>query len=456
MRNVVGKYLTIGFVVLCLMLVIPAAVSAISVSGAKYMGSIAPGGTDTQIITVGVGSNENPSDIAIDVFGFGQNIDQTYTNILPANDLSPYSARSFIAIDNSTFHLEPGMTKTVKATITLPTNVGSGGRYAIIYVHALPGKGQFATTAINIPVLITIAGQTPTETGSITGLDVADVIAGQPIQVVTTLKNTGNLHYYHTVNTVKLTDSNGNVIANTSTQPSVFAIIPGSTVRYTLQSDVKNLPVGTYTADSKVLLEDGTVLDEKTTTFAVKTNYVPPVTESNITLTPGSAGTLTSPDGRYSVSFPQGAVLGDAIVTLKPYSRDKLEAAPSNAKLGATCFEITGLTGLLSKDATVLVKYSGDDLAAAGGDASQLKLSYWDAAQNAWVILPTQVDAGSTTLTATTNHLSVWAVMVSSSSTTSGASAAAVPTKAPLPAVVSLSALIIAVIISCDLSRKRK
>ena len=67
-------------------------------------------------------------------------------------------------------------------------------------------------------------------------------------------------------------------------------------------------------------------------------------------------------------------MLADVVVTLKPYPTNQLSPAPSGAKLGATSFEITGLAGLLSKDATVKVKYSADDLAAAGGDASHLKL----------------------------------------------------------------------------------
>ena len=206
-------------------------------------------------------------------------------------------------------------------------------------------------------------------------------------------------------------------------------------------------------------MENGKVLDDKTTTFTVKTNYVPPVTEANITLTPSNAGTLTSPDGRYSVSFPQGAVLGNAVVTLKPYSKDKLQAAPANAKLGATSFEITGLTGLLSKDATVKVAYSTDDLASANGDAAQLKLAYYDAGQGAWVILPTRVDSQAMTLTATTNHLSIWTVMVSSSTTSSPSSAGApVGTTAqePLPLTVIIAALGIAVIAAGYHARKRE
>ncbi len=436
------------------MLLLVAPVSGLSVSGAKYMGSIKPGGTDTHIISITLDPSESPGDMIAEVQGFGQDLDQSYKTLTPTDDRSPYSARSFITLDNSSVHVEPGTTKTITATIKLPQNTGAGGRYALIHIHAVPGAGQSFTLGVIIPVMITVAGTTPTETGTISNINVRDITLGQPIKIVSTFQNTGNYHYYHAVNWVALKDASGNIVSNASSPLAGYAIIPGNTVQYIVTPDVKNLPAGTYTADSKILLEDGRVLDEKTATFEVKTNYVPPLTETNMTVSPGSPATLTSPDGRYSVSFPQGAVLGDVVVTLKPYSKDKLSQAPAGAKLGSTCFEITGLAGLLSKDATVRVKYSTDDLAAAGGDASQLKLSYWDAAQGKWAILPTQVDAGSTTLTATTNHLSVWAVMVTSST---GGGGAATPTKAtPLPEIVSLSALIIAVIISCDISRKRK
>jgi hypothetical protein len=443
-----AKIILPALVIILVLSVAP--VSAISVSGAKYMGNISPGGTEVHTMTIGIGQDAEPTDVLVEVMGFGQGMDKGYTTLDPANDLSPYTARPFITLDKNTIHLEPGTKQLINATITLPKNVGAGGRYATIYIHALPGAGKSFTTAVMVPVLITDSGTVLTETGTITKLDVSDVTIGQPITITTNLKNTGNYHYYRAVNEVIVTDANGNVLADNSTQPSVYTIIPGSTVGFTVQPDIKNLPLGTYTVNSKVLLEDGRVLDNKTTTFAVKTNYVPPPTESSIKLTPGSAGTLVSPDGRYSVSFPQGAVLGDVMVTLKPYSRDKLQPAPTGATTGATSFEISGLSGLLSQDATVRVTYSADDLAAAGGDPSKMKLSYFDTAKNSWTMLPTQVNTQDMTLTTTTNHLSVWVVMVSSSAAT------AVPTKAPLPVIVNIGALLIAAIISCCIARHRK
>jgi hypothetical protein len=143
-------------------------------------------------------------------------------------------------------------------------------------------------------------------------------------------------------------------------------------------------------------------------------------------------------------------VLSDVVVTIQSYPLSKLSPAPSGAKLGATSFEVTGLAGLLSKPATVTATYSADDLAVAGGDASQLKLAYFDPAQGSWAILPTQVNTQATTLTATSNQMGIWAVMVSSSAS-AGASS-----KVSLPPVLSILALAAAVLIINGTVRRRR
>src|SRR5208283_5058129 len=125
--------------VIILLLFCIAPVAALGVLGAKYTGSIVPGGMDTHVVTISIGSGEQATDVMAEVEGFGQTNDGIYMPLDPGNDLNPYSARSFITLDNSTIHLEPGTSQSVTATINLPQNVGSGGRYAIIYVHSLPG-----------------------------------------------------------------------------------------------------------------------------------------------------------------------------------------------------------------------------------------------------------------------------------------------------------------------------
>jgi hypothetical protein len=163
-----------------------------------------------------------------------------------------------------------------------------------------------------------------------------------------------------------------------------------------------------------VSLGDGTVLDSKTTTFDVKSSYVAPLKVTSITLTPQDPAVLASSDGVTTISFPAGAVISDVTVTLKPFSLDNLPSLPAGAKAGSTCFRIDGLTGLLSKDATVSVKYSDADLAAAGGDASKLVLARYDQSDSTWTLLKTDVNKDTTTLSATTNRFSTWAVLASS------------------------------------------
>jgi len=457
--KVLKKKYVIAIVLIVVILSI-APSSAISLSSTKFMESIPAGDSKQYDMTIGIGQNEKPVDMTISVMGFGQALDKGYMSISPSNDLSPYSARSFISLSSQTLHLTPGTQQTVTATISLPKNVGEGGRYALIEIYQVPEKGQLVTTKITVPVIITVSGTNPTLTGTITGISVADVVAGQPLSVTTTLKNTGNYHYYGTVDQIKIADANGIILANSSTSPSTEAIIPGSTVQFVEELNVKSLPVGSYKVSSKVLTSDGKILDDKTITYEVKETYVAPPDQAGITVNPGSESTLQTPDGRYSVIFPRGSVFSAVDVSLKGYSYNQLQPAPQGAKLGTSSFEITGLSGLLSKDATVKVKYSADDLTAAGGDASKLKLSYYDAANSAWVILPTTVDAQAMILSTTTNHLSVWAVMVSSSTTGSPASASApVATTAqgsPPPLTVILISLAIAVLAAGYHTGKRK
>ena len=100
-----AKIILLAMVIVLILSAVP--VSAISVSGAKYMGNISPGGTDVHTMTVGIGPGEDPTDVLAEVVGFGQGMDKGYTTLDPAHDLSPYSARTFITLDNSISTLNP-------------------------------------------------------------------------------------------------------------------------------------------------------------------------------------------------------------------------------------------------------------------------------------------------------------------------------------------------------------
>jgi hypothetical protein len=410
--------LFIGCIVFLIFSPLPA--GAIKVGGSIYMGSIAPGSSAVHTMNISTSPGDPPMDLTMDILGLGQSLQQTNTGIAPELDTSPYSARSFITVIPQTFHLEPGASQEVKATINVPQNAGAGGRYAMITVHNAPtGSGSTQiVTAISIPMVITLAGTPANMTGKITNLSVADPIPGQPIKIITTLKNTGNFHYKVKTN-VSITDAAGKSVAIGGSDVSARSIVPPFTGEFETIIATP-LKAGTYNITSTAIREDGTVLDTKTIPYEIKGTYVPPADEATVNLTPKAASVLKTTDGRFTINFPAGAVVSDASVSIKPFSKDMLPPAPNDAKLGATTFKIDGLTGLLSKDATVVVKYSSADLEAAGSDVSKLTLARYDESDNKWTIVPTTVDKNALTLTATTNRFSIWAVMVTSGGSSGG------------------------------------
>jgi hypothetical protein len=133
---------------------------------------------------------------------------------------------------------------------------------------------------------------------------------------------------------------------------------------------------------------------------------------ATVYLTPSSATTLQNSDGTISINFPQGAAVTSVQIALQNYLIDQIPPLPSGITTASTCFQVNGLTGLLAKNATVTVKYSLADLDKAGSNASKLQLARWDDGVSQWTILKTTVNTTANTLTATSNQMSIWAVVV--------------------------------------------
>ena len=84
--------------------------------------------------------------------------------------------------------------------------------------------------------------------------------------------------------------------------------------------------------------------------------------------------------------------------------------------MGDTCFRILAVVDGqpvtdLAADATICVKYSAGDKAAADGNPPRLKLAYLDETAGQLRIQPTQVHTTGGTVCATTKQLGVWAVV---------------------------------------------
>lgn len=244
---------------------------ALKVEGARIALDVEPGKTYTSPIGISLNPEESEGTFSIDVMGFGQSTDGSYTPLAAASDTSSYSARMFITIDKPSVTLEPGERADVTATIAIPPGTSGGGRYAIILVHpaeSSSGAPAAFATAVAIPVFLTVKDGTITESAKITALEPAVTEAGKLFEMVLTFQNTGNYHYYGVVGSVTITDTEGNVEKTVKTDPFIRAIVPGQSVSFS-NSIEGGLPEGTYQVTAQVESQDGELLAEKKATLQV-------------------------------------------------------------------------------------------------------------------------------------------------------------------------------------------
>jgi hypothetical protein len=372
---------------------------------------VLPGESYVQTLVVSIGKDDPPTDVLIEALGYRDG-DTGVEAVLPEADNSPYSARMFIQPAKVMLHVEPGETKQVDVTVTIPANVGSGGRYAILRFSTVPPEQGTITivSAIVLPVKFTIKDSQLIHSGEVTGVAIGKAVSGQPIEIFTSFRNTGN-HHFKIEGQIEIRDASDkhiDTIHITTSSP-----IPDGTKRIkTIYIPQAELPLGVYSVKSRLMLEDGTLLDEASGSFEVEEPYVPPPPPASVTVSPSSASILKTEDDKISVTFPHGAVISQVEVSLRSYLLEQLPPPPTGFDVATTCFRIDGLTGLLAKEATVTVEYSAADLDKADGDASRLRLARWDEAQSQWSVLKTKVDKEAMTLTTNTNQLSIWAVVV--------------------------------------------
>jgi len=304
LRSAPGFILILGLVLL--FAVQP--VTALKIENPIITMDVSPGSSFKFPMAVSINTGDPAADYAVDVVGFGQSPGGSYSLLPAAADTGPYSARAFVTIDSPLIHLASGQRKTFNATISVPQNVGEGGRYALISIHptTTTGSGQtFFTTAITVPVLLTVKGTTLTHTGAITNLEVGEVVPDTPIEITTTIKNTGNHHFYGAFVNVTVTNSAGKVVASASANQSIWALIPGNQMNLTTPVSAALTP-GTYTvkSDAKV---GTTLLATKNSSFTVSTPSAVQIPTASKTKAPGtiapSGGTVT-PDMKKTTYTP--------------------------------------------------------------------------------------------------------------------------------------------------------
>jgi hypothetical protein len=424
MKNI-RKFGILSLIIVTILSVTPSPVLASpGLSVGQYGGKglnpeVSPGESYSWTLAVGIGDTDATTDVLIEVLGYGDNSQGDTQPLLPEDDTSSYSARSFIQPNTVTLHVEPGQTAQTNVTVTVPEDVGSGGRYAILRFSTVPKPGATVSviSVINLPMRFTIKDTQLIHQGKITETNILPTESGKPVEIDTVFQNTGN-HHYKIQGTIGIMDNQNKLID--TIHVNVLSPVPDGTKtiksKYIPQIE---LTPGEYSYKTKLMLEDGNLLDETNGKFVISEKYIPPSAPSSISLKPGSSGKLGTVNNLISIDFPQGAVLSEVEVSLRSYSLDQLPLAPVGYKVAMTCFRVDGLSGLLAKEATVTVKYTNADLEKAGGDAAKLKLARWDETDSKWTILDTSVDKGDKSLTTHTNRFSIWAIMVESAGSTS-------------------------------------
>jgi hypothetical protein len=241
------------------------------VEPALIQANVAPGESETVTLTV---KADESMKIDVSPKGLGQNTDGGFQILAEDQDASAYSGRPFVKATPTSFTLDPGETREVRVTINVPKEAGEGGRYAILEVKGRPGGmdddvnvGIGAT--IGASVVVTLEGTTQTRTGDITAVNVAPVEAGSPINVQTSLQNTGNYHYGATpirmYAAATLKDPAGNSVVTTVTPLTETSLVPTYARDFAIDlAATGELAAGRYAVEVQFGLEDGTILDKST------------------------------------------------------------------------------------------------------------------------------------------------------------------------------------------------
>lgn len=262
-----------GFAIITVLVFILAVLPAsagLQVSGATFEAEVAPGQPFENQINVSNYDSVGPMDVIVDVLGYGQSQkDGVIEDLKKELDTSPYTAREFVKVSPEEFHLEPGESQKVIVSGTMPSDVGDGGRYAVLYIHTLPmGNGSIGIAlAGDVPVRLTVEGSNLIESGEIKSVEISDLESNEGRYLSVIFENSGN-HHFKAKSKAIFKNSDGDEVANIESPLTPGPIIPTYSRLFQLPLE-ENMTSGTYVAEISVIHENGTVLDREEKTLEV-------------------------------------------------------------------------------------------------------------------------------------------------------------------------------------------
>jgi hypothetical protein len=252
-----------------IILVLPLAQASFTVTGVLCLAEVTPGQAFRHVVDVAINDSIDPKEYFVDVIGMGQNLNGSVFELMPESDVSPYTARPFLHAYPQSFHLDPGGHKNITTEIMIPDDIGEGTRYALVRIRSEPIGGPLVgiSVAVDVPIMFYKKGSKFSKTGEITSLNWSRQSDQLNLQLL--FKNTGNTHY-KAMAKADLRDAAGDLIAENSTDLSIFSLLPASSsIAQVRLATGGTLVPGTYHLNSSVLLENGTVLDTSHTSLEI-------------------------------------------------------------------------------------------------------------------------------------------------------------------------------------------
>lgn len=435
--NDVKKVIPVLLIVLTLALIVSSPVSAgLRVSGAKVLDSVSPGEVQTYVMNVG-NTTDEPMDVTVAVMGLGNLITGPTQALAVENDLSPYTARTFITATPTSFHLEPGQSQDVTVTVNVPSDVGDGGRYADVFIHTAPtGGGQIGVVvAVGAQVLLTIQGSNIIISGDILSIDIPEAVSEQLLEATVTLQNTGNYHYKLNCNGVVWNGDRSRMVGVSWPTDSIYNLIPTFTRQIAVPLNIsEELTPGTYFLDVEAYTEDGLLLDTGTKAFVITDTYKPmklnplsiqffdsgqlsvnqwSMAEDGTLMEVVNAVSLTS-DVR--IQAIQGTKVTGAgggppsPITVKALALNEAPPPPTDESI-VTAYEFSSDGINFDPKADLTFKYSPADV-PQGVNEAQLKVATYNEDTYRWEdIEGAEIDPSTNTITFPVTHFSVYAII---------------------------------------------
>jgi hypothetical protein len=244
--------------------------TGISVSGSLFVENVTPGQHLQHNMTVESEATGPGLDYTATVIGYNQSLEGVNLEVPPESDLGPYTARPFLNVSPSRFHLKPGGSQDLVLQGDVPKDAAPGERYAFVSICSSPvGSGTMAIqSAVDVLVELLVTGGDIVRKGEITSLDVIKPISSEQQNISLIFRNTGDYRYRAKAQ-VQLESKDGQILGNASAQ-NYNSIIPKVSRRFEFFIKPKAaLKPGSYYVNATVTRWDGTVLAEKRSEFKV-------------------------------------------------------------------------------------------------------------------------------------------------------------------------------------------